>query len=397
MTIIATRAAKVALLATLFTVPLEDVVAVPSVGTLTRVVGLLAAGLGVLAVVLNGTIRRPRASHLLLSLLVLWALLSYFWTVDHTLTTERSATWVQLLVLTLLIWQFGRARRDIDQFLYAVLLGSLLVAGLTVQRYWAGDDVFNDATRVAAGTYDVNDLGLTLAIGLGCALLILSDAKNRGRRRLIVASCVLLIFAIVLTASRGAAVASAVGILTFLARPIGRARRLTMVGVIAIPITWLSLAILPDRNVERLATIGTELGSGSFNGRLQLWGAAISTIRSDGIIGIGANAFPRIAEERVGIGFVAHNTFLSIWAELGLVAVALLLGVCLDLLRGWRRTPSTRRWGWLVVLAVWAVGASTLSWEIRKLTWVLVGLLLADIYSQRRERRDRVSDSLEAV
>jgi O-antigen ligase len=73
----------------------------------------------------------------------------------------------------------------------------------------------------------------------------------------------------------------------------------------------------------------------------------------------------------------AHNTFLSILAEEGLVGFGLFLLLWLGLVLPVLRLPNLVRNLWLVTLATWATGVFTLTWEDRKPTWFLFGLLAA--------------------
>jgi O-antigen ligase len=75
-------------------------------------------------------------------------------------------------------------------------------------------------------------------------------------------------------------------------------------------------------------------------------------------------------------GKVAHNSFLSILVELGIVGI-ILFGIILTIVvvQAARQSPWDSVF-WFSVLAVWAIGAFTLTWEYRKPTWLFLCLVV---------------------
>jgi hypothetical protein len=43
------------------------------------------------------------------------------------------------------------------------------------------------------------------------------------------------------------------------------------------------------------------------------------------------------------------------------------------------RLPYLEKWLWIVLLVTWMVGVSALTWEYRKATWFLFGMLAAQV------------------
>ncbi len=95
---------------------------------------------------------------------------------------------------------------------------------------------------------------------------------------------------------------------------------------------------------------------------------------------------------------VAHNTYLSVLVEEGLVGFVLFAAILWIVFRTAWRQPKWERRFWLTVLAVWAIGASTLTWEHRKTTWLFMTLIIAagalrpTPEDRSRDRRDAELD-----
>jgi O-antigen ligase len=74
------------------------------------------------------------------------------------------------------------------------------------------------------------------------------------------------------------------------------------------------------------------------------------------------------------LGKVAHNSFLSVAVELGVIGGLLFVGILgMAAVQAWSQPTRDARF-WLTMLLVWSIGASSLTWEYRKPTWLFIGL-----------------------
>jgi len=252
--------------------------------------------------------------------------------------------------------------------------------------------------RYAGAGLDANDLGLIMALSIPMSYYLLIENKGWTvwvyRIQLILAG-----IAILLTASRGATLATLVAVsivpLTQ-ARLTGR-QRIALILTVSL-LVYGALLFVPSSSWERLSTLPSEFAHGTLTGRTIIWKAGWEIFRAHPFLGIGANAFrlivSRVLAEPIRLDqslFLppappAHNTFLSVLVEQGVIGFAVfcaLLGVLAVSLRAMPPFPQRL---WIVSFGVWVVGVSSLTWEMRKPTWFFFGLILAQCGSMAWKR-----------
>ncbi|HEY4818064.1 MAG TPA: O-antigen ligase family protein [Candidatus Acidoferrum sp.] len=379
-----------------FAIPWEDAVTISNFGTSARLIGMLTGGLGVFAILERGRVRRPAPGHILMALFVLLAAISYLWSLYPEGTLTQVFTYIQLFMLVWLVWELCPRTREQTRLMQAYVFGTFVSGIDTVYQFLSHQE--SAYQRYAGARLDANDLGLMMALSIPVSYYLLIQNKGRivwvYRLQLVLAGTTVL-----LTASRGATLASLVALAIV---PFTHAR-LTARQKIAVLLTaslLVSGAVLfvPSTSWERLSTTPNEFAQGTLTGRTVIWKAGWELFRSHPFVGIGANAFrvivSRVLAEPIRIGSdilppapPAHNTFLSVLVEQGVIGLILFCTLLSVLALSVRALPPFPRKLWIVCLGVWVVGVSSLTWEMRKPTWFFFGLLMAQCGSiaQRRQ------------
>jgi O-antigen ligase/polysaccharide polymerase Wzy-like membrane protein len=378
-----------------FTIPWEDAITISGFGTSARLVGVLAMGLGFLAIIERGSVRRPTAAHLMMFLFVILAGVSYLWSLFPEGTLAQDVTYVQLLTMVWLIWELCARGREQRRLMQAYVLGTCVSGADTLYRYLSHQE--SAYQRYAGARLDANDLGLMVALSIPVSYYLLITSKGKTvwvyRLQLMLAATTLL-----LTASRGAMLAALVALVIV---PLTHAR-LTVRQRVAIVLTLVLLVgaavrFVPASSWDRLSTVPNEFARGTLTGRTVIWKAGWELFRAHPFFGIGANAFrlmvSRIMAEPIRYDEPgkppappAHNTFLSVLVEEGIVGLALFCGLLGVLVLSLRTMPTLQRRLWMVCLAAWVVGVSSLTWEMRKPTWFLFALLIAESSNTLQKR-----------
>lgn len=172
-------------------------------------------------------------------------------------------------------------------------------------------------------------LGLTIPLAVG--LLVIST-KNRLLKIFIIG---ILLFADALTFSRGGYLGIAVGVIFLLIifwNKVGKKYKIFALGVILIT---SSLIFIPSVVNQRFISI-FNFNEGSNKGRIETWKQALRVIEKNPYIGVGVGNYPleikATADYREPI--YAHNTYLDIAAETGILNAFFWLGFLLLTING---------------------------------------------------------------
>ncbi len=390
-----------------FAMPWEDAITISGFGTSVRLIGMVTLGLGVLAVVERGRVRRPALGHIVMALFVLLAALSYLWSLFPEGTLIEAFSYVQLFTMVWLIWELAPGVEEQMYLMRAYVFGTFVSGIDTFYLFLSHQESVYQ--RYAGAKLDANDLGLIMALSIPMSYYLL--IQNHGkmvwvyRLHLILAGTTIL-----LTASRGATLATvvALAIVPLTQARLGGRQRVALLLTVILLIGGI-IFFVPETSWERLATMPGEFERGTFTGRTIIWKAGWEIFRAHPFVGIGANSFRVIVSrelaEPIRMGEAdpappAHNTFLSVLVEQGVLGFAVFCGMLGALALSLRGMPPFPQRLWIVSLAVWIVGVSSLTWEMRKPTWFFFGLLMAQcgrIPQMQRDARAFARPRLNAV
>lgn len=376
-------AAAVALAVFVFTVPIEELVAVPGVGSVARLAGLVALAFGALGMFGRGRVRfhAPLLIVLVAVAYVGWSALGIYWSAQPAATIRRVVTLAQLLVFAWLMTEYCRDRSKLLLLLQAFVLGNCVAFGVTLANALGSDFTgFRDV-----GRFDANEFAAVLALGIPMAALIAAERRMGFLHVVNLAYPVIAVFGVVLAASRGGLVTCLVALLVvpFSMTQLPAPRRVALLlGVVAA--LGLSFAFAPRvfpelyRNLDRLAGTADELAGGTLTGRTTIWAETLQVFWESPLVGVGAGAARHaLASGEFGRNVVAHNVFLAVAADTGAVGLLLFLALIGVAVAAAFLAPSRQR-PFLIVLALALVVAMMpISIEARKATWfTLVALAL---------------------
>ena len=357
----------------IFTLPWEGVVRIGGMAIVSRGTGMLAMAMTLFAIVVNARVRRWHTFHIVALAFVIWAGCVLLLTLAAD-PPGKFWTFVQLLLVLFIMWELATSWQRVTGLFLAYVLGAYVAAMQTILVYRrSGGSSFQ---RFAAGELDPNDLAMTLALALPMAWYLGMTYRQPLLRWACRGYMPLGLLALGLTGSRGGIVATCVALLIV---PLSMTRltpaRLTTAVVMLCLSGALALTYVPETLIQRLAGTGREVEEGTMHGRLDIWKAGVKAFSQKPLVGYGTANF-KAAVRAFGEGQVAHNSYLSVLVEQGLIGFALYFTMYVSVFLAVLRLPTLERRFALVLLATLAVALLPLTWEDRKPVWFILAALL---------------------
>ncbi len=356
-----------------FSLPWQGIIRIGGVAVVGRLTGALALACTLLAVVITGRFRRWQLFHVAAFLFVIWCGFGVFY-FDMPEIPMKFWTFVQLFAAIWMIWELAPSGPRLRGLLTAYLLGAYVSALNTVVLLRTSAEM----RRFSAGGVDPNDLAMTLALALPIAWYLAITSPRPLLRLVARAFLPIGLLAIILTGSRGGMVTALVGLLVI---PLTMTRLspgkvVAAVALLAIA-GGLAVKFVPDNIVARLETTGTEVEDARLGGRFKLWVAGVNAFARQPLVGYGTSGFiPAIKPALGPRAQVAHNSYLSVLVEEGLIGFLLYATMLVTVFLAVRRLPHLERRFGLVLFATMCVAMLPLTWEDVKAVWFTMAVLV---------------------
>lgn len=373
----------------IFFIPWEGVIQFQALGGAVKLAGFALAAFWLLEIVINKRFRKPALFHFLVSCFVVWNMLSLFWSADINSSLGHILTWLQILGMVIIFWDLFTSQEMILAGLQAYILGSYVAIGNTLSNYFSGNTFYYE--RFSAVGTNPDDLGAVLALGIPLAWYLASSYKSGKMSNILkfinYAYIPASLFGMALSGTRTAIVASIPGMIYGFMSLLQFKMRTRIIILTLLFITMFTMLpfvqTLPS--YQRLGTTGSELEAGSFNGRINLWREGLNVFTKNPLIGIGGNMYRTVTSEMK----VAHNSFISVLVELGLIGFLLFGSILLIVFREILKLPKPHLLFWLIQFITWGICASTLTFEHRKPTWLFFSLIISSsaIWAKTTEQK----------
>ncbi|MBD2355853.1 O-antigen ligase family protein [Tolypothrix sp. FACHB-123] len=372
----------------IFLLPWEFAIDIPVLGKLNNFVELFAGACWLIAIVTSGRFRQLHAFHILFLIFIAWNAASVFWSVEPTKSFSFLFSYIQRLGLTLLIWDTYTTFTNLKNGLQAYVLGVYVAVIFTLFNFLTNNTGGN-YQRFAVTGFQPDDSGFNMALGIPIAWYLASTTNNQDSHWWKLINYIFIpaaLIGIILTGTRTALICTLPTILLILSsfKRLKVSTRIILI-ILFSGVVFSLQFFVPETLFLRLQSTGSEITSGDLNGRLIIWREGFASFLQHPFLGVGLGAI----RTTNSLGKVAHNSFISVLVEVGGIGLLLFLAIFLLVCYLALRQPKVHSMFWLTLLIIWTIGASTLTWEWRKQTWlffslaVVSGTLFRDYYLSR--------------
>lgn len=327
-----------------------------------------------------------------------WTLLSAVWAENPSVALGSFGRYLPNAMLFLIVFTAVRTRRQAVFVAAAFLIGALATSlyGLSVGP---GPSNVNGVGRLAGAGVEQGQLAAVLVAGFALSAGVAGNLrKSPGLRLATLGAGGLCLIGIFLTVSRGGLLGLGIALIAALLFS-GRWRpRIAVAAVLVSVVTVYYFAALAPQDARQRITQTTTHAAQEKEGRTTLWAIAERMAKANFVKGVGAGNF-RVAsihyllepgavtrsDQVISTPLVAHNTFLDVLAEEGIIGLSLFVAIILFslgcTLRAAREFARRRDRGGEVLaraLLIGLIGAlvadTFLSQEYNKQLWLLLAL-----------------------
>ena len=309
--------------------------------------------------------RRPEWPPLmgLLAAWLAWSAMACAWSPSPALALRLWMHWLAAAAVYVLLFHLGDKAEDLRPVAAAALAAGAAIAVLGLGQRIGGWTFVPQAFPPAA-TFANKNIAAQFAVGVLPFALVWMARPRRGRSgAAAMAAAVLLLAFVAVSRTRSAAVAAAVEALV-LAAWWGRSRKWVAPLAVAAAVLVMAMAVQ-----QRWAS-ASSAAAASVQGRIAIWRNTLVMIREHPVVGVGLGAhslvYPAyhrravvdpLFSSRVRLDF-AHNDYLQLTAELGLIGAVLLGALAVAAVRLVRRVRARAPAGEEGVLAAAATAAA---------------------------------------
>jgi putative inorganic carbon (HCO3(-)) transporter len=281
----------------------------------------------------------PVETYLILAFLG-WGAFSISWTETTAGTLDNLSRYFLNFTVVVITYTAYRRREDINFALLAWVAGTFFTAayGLVGSPPTAGpDDV-----RLASTVGDANELAMVLVGGAVLSIAVAATAKHSPLLRLGASTtAVLALFALVLTGSRSGALALGAAVITtvLVSGRGSRVKALLAAGALSMTAIVFFVAFAPPTIKERITqTLPGQVPN--TEGRSTIWQVGWRMAEDNPVRGVGLGSFETSSihyvlepgtlersDQVIDTPKVAHNIYLQVFAELGLVGLVMLVSI----------------------------------------------------------------------
>lgn len=376
------NAALVTTLLFIFLVPWADSV----YDGLPRLTATLALGFTVLKLLFHGV--RPNFTffHIATILYFAWLILSVVWSPDFERADQAVKTTFQLMLLAFMFCFVIDNKPRLIAIYQVYVFAGMIAAGIVFSNFLRG--IESGYLRYGIQNLTIDAVGVFLSIAIPIAAYLAKFSPSKYLRLLNLTAIPLIFYGIFLTATRTAFIVGIIGLLYWLFTQ-RKASMMIKVGIFIVMIAAFSTALFlaPKSSIERLSTVGESVSEGTLNSRSTIWGGSINQWKDSPIIGVGLGGLGKaLSLEHINYD-AAHNSFIHIMTENGIIGLLLYLMVNFSLLIYIMHMPINEKAFLFAFLMTIVVSQLATHLQSEKITWFVYTMIAVHTYMYSNFKR----------
>ena len=355
-------------------VPLENVLTSSLGGSVNKYIGLAVMGLAVLWLIASGrgTIR-----------IYSWAMVAYAVYAFATILWTDFGTTTVILRVMLNAWLFTMVASQIElnEREFHLVLTGMMLAGVILSIVIASAGEMTQTNDVSGGrmtivigglAVDNNNLAVSLSVPALCAFAFALNPKMHKAWRITnIVALAVIVYAILLTGSRGGLLALAGGLLLCLLRS-GNGfswKKILLLVFVLVLLVVATQYLLPESLQERFQVSNVVESGGT--GRTGIWISALKVFYKSNfgrmLFGYGFGAFPNMMEANYGVYKASHSDPIQMLLELGIVGFIVYLVMWYQLFKMAFRKKNALLPALLIIIFI---GGLSMELLVKKVLWL---------------------------
>lgn len=374
------RLQKIFFLAYVFLMPLENVLPASLGGSFIKYIGIVIIALNLLTVLQRGKIYYRKGLFAVL-LFCLYILISFIWAKNGI----NSAYFT--IILNMLLFTITSSQMEVDSAFFRTIFKVLLLSGVIVSLMVvlgmglsSSSETYYGETRrtlsIGGSNVDNNNLATMMCLQVVAGFFLFLRTPKKGSKIIYLFLSALIIIAIFYTGSRGSLVGLALSfvILFLVSRTHHKIIKLVVASMIIIAIFYLLVLVLPSSVTQRFS-IESVLETGG-SGRFEIWADAFILFKEapllNKLFGFGWSSFPYIMKSSFHWFVAAHNDYIEVLVELGVLGFALYVVMLLTFFNIARKKDICL----VPLLAIILFSSVSMELLVKKMLWMVLLFIL---------------------
>jgi len=383
----------IGLTAMVMIIPAEELTILRSGRTLTWLLGVIVLMSWLFAYLSgqNKGIDIPKKINILGLVWLLWSLLSVIWAYDKNLSIIRAINLVQLVTFFILLQIMIRNERQLNMIIKGYFISSCVFALYAISII----KTYGLKRAVLSEAQDPNIFAPAIGMSLVMSPYILKITRPIILRMFVLFGCCLIALGMILTGSRGTFIGLFFSIILFVFfYNLKLKTRFIYIALIVssfILLIFISfhLGLINEEQLQRIVSVFNIKETGGGNSRINIWSVGWEMVKANPLIGVGLDNFQGVfldyafiaslpfGYQGIYYGRDAHNIFLCMIAELGIVGSILFIVFAINIFKKLiENSRDIKAVMGIAVLAFMLITGVTEPIMYRKYFWLSIGLSL---------------------